>query len=67
MKNSLLSVIVSVLMFGSIHQTTLADSIQLTSDNGYKLFNHDCRWINGYFRGDGTYVIGHWRGCNFHW
>ena len=22
-----------------------------------------CQWINGYYRKDGTYVRGHWRGC----
>lgn len=22
-----------------------------------------CQWIKGYFRRDGTYVQGHWRGC----
>ncbi|WP_299202500.1 hypothetical protein [uncultured Amphritea sp.] len=22
-----------------------------------------CQWINGYYRQDGTYVQGHWRGC----
>lgn len=22
-----------------------------------------CQWINGYYRKDGTYVSGHYRGC----
>jgi hypothetical protein len=22
-----------------------------------------CEWVDGYFRKDGTYVEGHWRGC----
>lgn len=22
-----------------------------------------CQWINGYYRQDGTFVQGHWRGC----
>jgi len=22
-----------------------------------------CQWINGYYRKDGTYVEGHYRGC----
>lgn len=22
-----------------------------------------CQWIEGYFRSDGTFVQGHWRGC----
>lgn len=25
---------------------------------------YKCQWIDGYYRKDGTWVSGHWRGCN---
>lgn len=27
------------------------------------IVDEKCQWINGYYRKDGTYVQGHYRGC----
>jgi hypothetical protein len=36
------------------HQTTPA---------AQTVVDEKCQWINGYYRKDGTYVQGHYRGC----
>lgn len=58
MKKLLSALLVSLAVSGVATTATAVTTQQIEAPTINK-----CQWINGYYRKDGTYVKGHYRGC----
>ena len=47
--------------------TPLRAAVDFTLEQKLVDQTHLCQWISGYYRRDGTWVRGHWRGCKGHY